>query len=634
MLGFGTLDGCGGSACVAASPTEIDSSTDPAIVPWHATPFTGAQAIAGAACASSTLCAVLTGAEFVASTDPGDASPAWKTSALPPGFIPDAGQHALACAGGFCLGVGRDGEAAVTTDPGDSSPHWSTARVDGVENLRVACVSRSLCVASDSGGRVLISSDPGASNASWHSSPTGASGLSDIACPSRTLCVAVSSDGHGYVTTDPTDPSPTWTPSTIETPGTNAGSLQSVACLSASLCAASDLFGNVFVSTDPASGAWRATRATTGLGFACTDAGECYSATTPAVVNIADPQASVHFGGAPQTSVGTAIACVGDALCLLGDSRGEITTTADPNDAMPTWSPVQAASSAIRAISCASSTLCVATDAAGEALVSSDPASATATWEPVSLDLGSGANSVSCTRDRLCVVVDDSGREVAAVDPSFAAPNVETGAASDLSSSQATVAGTVDPNNVAVSDCELQWGTTPEFLGTLVGCDSPPGDGNAPVPVTATVSGLDPATTYYYRFVAENEVDRTYGPDRTFRTLASSPSPPPPPPVTCRQGSKWRIRLARGGLRSTTGPDGGVTISVGGQRVLRLTRGRHGDTLSVGRHTVRVTSASSRIMTRHGAHGYTITAGGGRVKVVVVISGDRAVITRYGCSTS
>jgi hypothetical protein len=115
--------------------------------------------------------------------------------------------------------------------------------------------------------------------------------------------------------------------------------------------------------------------------------------------------------------------------------------------------------------------------------------------------------------------------------------SVQTGAASGLTSAQAIVGGTVDPNGFATT-YHFEYGTT-----TSYGLSSAPesaGDGESPVSVTATLVGLQPGTLYHYRLVATGAGGTVVGPDQTVRTSA--------PPAAAPHLSFW---LARGqSLRS------------------------------------------------------------------------------------
>jgi hypothetical protein len=94
-------------------------------------------------------------------------------------------------------------------------------------------------------------------------------------------------------------------------------------------------------------------------------------------------------------------------------------------------------------------------------------------------------------------------------------PEVSTSAASEVESTQAKLNGTVNPkgNN---THYYFQYGTT-----TSYGSSTPEGDagsGLSSVPESASITGLEPGTTYHYRFVASSSAGTSYGADRTFFT--------------------------------------------------------------------------------------------------------------------
>lgn len=96
-------------------------------------------------------------------------------------------------------------------------------------------------------------------------------------------------------------------------------------------------------------------------------------------------------------------------------------------------------------------------------------------------------------------------------------PDVTTSEATNLTSAsgQATLNGTVNPDGVAASSCEFEYGTTTAY-GSSAPCSPDPGSGTAPVPVSANLTGLAPAVVYHYRLIAANANGSNPGADRTF----------------------------------------------------------------------------------------------------------------------
>jgi hypothetical protein len=111
-------------------------------------------------------------------------------------------------------------------------------------------------------------------------------------------------------------------------------------------------------------------------------------------------------------------------------------------------------------------------------------------------------------------------------------PDVRTGTATASSPTSATLNGTVGPNGLALTDCHFEYVTDAAFLATgftdlssggSASCS--PNSGSIPADledhaVTATITGLDPATIYHFRLVAANAETRANGQD------AIVPGPP------------------------------------------------------------------------------------------------------------
>ena len=102
-------------------------------------------------------------------------------------------------------------------------------------------------------------------------------------------------------------------------------------------------------------------------------------------------------------------------------------------------------------------------------------------------------------------------------------PTVVTGAATGIQSTAANLNGTVNPNGAATT-YDFAYGPTPA-LGSVTKVSSA-GNGTRAVSVKATVAGLVPGTTYYYRLDASNSAGASTG---TVRSLKTSGNPPPQP---------------------------------------------------------------------------------------------------------
>jgi uncharacterized delta-60 repeat protein len=103
------------------------------------------------------------------------------------------------------------------------------------------------------------------------------------------------------------------------------------------------------------------------------------------------------------------------------------------------------------------------------------------------------------------------------------APSLSTGPASGVTSSRASLSGSVNPNGEATS-YHFDYGTS-----TAYGSHTPAisvGSGRAAVAASATVSGLAPGTRYHYRLVASNATGTAHGADETL-TTGGNPLPRP-----------------------------------------------------------------------------------------------------------
>ncbi len=99
--------------------------------------------------------------------------------------------------------------------------------------------------------------------------------------------------------------------------------------------------------------------------------------------------------------------------------------------------------------------------------------------------------------------------------PSAGPPTASTGSASAITQVSATLSGSVNPDGLG-TNYHFEYGTS-----TSYGSSSPAGAlpaGRTALPVSMTVGGLKPGTTYHYRLVASNADGTSDGPDATFRT--------------------------------------------------------------------------------------------------------------------
>lgn len=96
-----------------------------------------------------------------------------------------------------------------------------------------------------------------------------------------------------------------------------------------------------------------------------------------------------------------------------------------------------------------------------------------------------------------------------------APPDLQTGAASHITSSGATLNGTVNPNGLTTT-YHFEYGTTTAYGHTTTATGA--GADQSTHSVSTNVSGLRARITYHYRLVATNSAGTTRGRDRTFTT--------------------------------------------------------------------------------------------------------------------
>ena len=182
-------------------------------------------------------------------------------------------------------------------------------------------------------------------------------------------------------------------------------------------------------------------------------------------------------------------------------------------------------------------------------------------------DIGSGSSSVSVRQSifnlqplhtyHWRVVAANSSGTTTSLDQVFAtppptpqgAPIVSTGHASDITTTSATLNGTVNPNNGATV-YHFEYGTSTAYGTSVPSPDAPVGDDTATHSLSQKISGLKPGATYHFRIVASNIDGTSNGPDETFTTLA------PPVAVT---GSATAITRTGATLNATVNPSGSAT---------------------------------------------------------------------------
>jgi hypothetical protein len=132
------------------------------------------------------------------------------------------------------------------------------------------------------------------------------------------------------------------------------------------------------------------------------------------------------------------------------------------------------------------------------------------------------------------------------------APTVITGTPSGVTLSSVSLNAEVNPNGAAITECEFEYGTTSSY-GATVTCTPSPGGGEAPVAVTAALTGLNANSTYHFRVVASSQAGRSYGSDRTITLLPNLP--------TVVTGPSSVVTATSATLNATVNPNGATLTS-------------------------------------------------------------------------
>jgi hypothetical protein len=134
------------------------------------------------------------------------------------------------------------------------------------------------------------------------------------------------------------------------------------------------------------------------------------------------------------------------------------------------------------------------------------------------------------------------------------APVVATNAASAISSSGATLNGTVNASGFQTT-VTFEYGETVSYGNTVTASQSPV-TGSTATAVSAVLTGLSPNQTYHYRVVGQNIAATAYGGDMTFTTGAL------PPTVITAPVSSIQATLADCGGEVTA--SGGLAVTARG----------------------------------------------------------------------
>ncbi|MDB6125237.1 MAG: hypothetical protein JWQ71_4230, partial [Pedosphaera sp.] len=159
-----------------------------------------------------------------------------------------------------------------------------------------------------------------------------------------------------------------------------------------------------------------------------------------------------------------------------------------------------------------------------------------------------GASTTFTTDQRGLVRVMGAAPDIGAVE--MTVPNVSTLAAANVTSTTATLNGTINPNSVAAT-VFFQYGTTTNY-GSYSSTNALPTT-NVNLAVVNSIANLQPATTYHFRIVASSSIGLVIGSDLTFTTGAAAP--------TATTLAATGITSASATLNSTVNPNGLTTAA-------------------------------------------------------------------------
>ena len=134
--------------------------------------------------------------------------------------------------------------------------------------------------------------------------------------------------------------------------------------------------------------------------------------------------------------------------------------------------------------------------------------------------------------------------------PAPAAPaastTATTGQASSVTSTSATLNGTVTPAGLDTT-YSFQYGSSPTDLGSSTPAGAA-GSGSTAVPVTAAVTGLTPGQSYWFRVVATNSSGTVNGPLAVFTAVST--------PTSATTGQATSIAASTATLNGSVNPGG------------------------------------------------------------------------------
>ncbi len=174
---------------------------------------------------------------------------------------------------------------------------------------------------------------------------------------------------------------------------------------------------------------------------------------------------------------------------------------------------------------------------------------------------GVGVNS---STNRIYVANTDSNTVSVIEDSSSSPPTVTTSSATDVTSSSATLNGTVNANGLSTT----AWFNYGIASGSYTGTSTTQSvSGSSDTSVSIYVSGLSSGTGYYYRLVAQNNAGVSYGSEKSFTTITSSTPVPTPTPTTAIISDDFNDNSIDSSLWASWQGGSGQTITETNQRL-------------------------------------------------------------------
>jgi hypothetical protein len=121
-------------------------------------------------------------------------------------------------------------------------------------------------------------------------------------------------------------------------------------------------------------------------------------------------------------------------------------------------------------------------------------------------------NAIAIDEARSLVYVADDGHKKIWV---FSPLGVSTGGITNVTETQATLEGSVEPGGTPTTSCLFEYGTSTSY-GHTAPCSPAVPSGEGSVPVSAELMGLEANVSYHYRLVAGNKFGTVRGEDKVF----------------------------------------------------------------------------------------------------------------------